>query len=81
MTTDVSAPLTAIAVWPEPEIALKAYSEIELNHFNNSIYNEDEPTWYNRPSGEKTVRYLDGAKGVSLCLISKFFERTGHKKF
>lgn len=27
MTTAVSFPLTEIAVWPEPEMALNAYSE------------------------------------------------------
>lgn len=62
MTTDVSWPLTETAVCPEPEIALNAYSKGEWVCEYASpracpmIINA--PTWYSRPSGEKTVRYL-----------------------
>lgn len=59
MTTTVSLPRTEMEVCPEPEIALNAYSETVSDHAE--LVQERRryaPTWYRRPSGENTVRYL-----------------------
>jgi hypothetical protein len=58
ITTEVSLPRMAIEVCPDPEIALNAYSVGECQGDRLSISGSFAPTWYNRPSGEKTVRYL-----------------------
>jgi hypothetical protein len=59
MTTTVSLPRTEMEVCPEPEIALNAYSETVSDHADLvEGRRRYVPTWYRRPSGENTVRYL-----------------------
>lgn len=81
ITTDVSFPRIPIAVCPEPEIALNAYSDIMRKSLRNLLLRRRvyEPTWYNRPSGEKTVKYLYNVFEHILKNMAVKAQQTYHK--
>ena len=67
-TTEASPLRRAMVVWPDEVIALNAYSAPfqacktdqpgVLSDLGQARPEGHAPTWYSRPSGEKTVRYL-----------------------